>query len=102
MVKNYNSEVRRLLDVESKDELKELSNKDSEFIKWDYDLYQKFYRKEIIDIKVSNVVPYYYRPFTKKWIYYDKDIIQRARKYQDIFKNDNLVIYKIRRASCRE
>lgn len=93
MINNYNSEVKRLMDVESKGELKELSNKNSEFIKWDYDLYQKFYRKEIIDIEESKVVPYHYRPFTKKWIFYDKEIIQRARKYQDIFRDDNIVIY---------
>lgn len=93
MVKNYNTELENYKESNDIKTIKATVNKDSSYIKWDDNLYGKFSRGEKIDLNQSNVIKYMYRPFTKKWIYYDNQIIQRPRSFKNVWGNDNLIIY---------
>lgn len=90
---NFNSEIDRLSPLNDKKEMKAQANKADNYIKWDDNLYNLLYRKEKIQLNENNLELYAYRPFTKKYLFYDKKIIQRPRKYKEVLGTDNLVIY---------
>lgn len=92
LVKNYNEEVKKFGGLPIS-ELKKSVNTSDNFVKWDDNLFQSASKNKIIKLDESLLVTYLYRPFTKKNIWYDKQIIQRARKFSSIFEENNLVIY---------
>ncbi|KLA43321.1 restriction-modification system LlaBIII [Ligilactobacillus ruminis] len=81
MVNNYNDELKRFEDNNLKFN-KENLNKDDSFVKWDDNLFFKFKSREYIVLDQNQVILYMYRPFVKKWIYFDNQIIQRQRKFK--------------------
>lgn len=93
MVKNYNSELKRLDLLKSNENVKNIVNNDPSFIKWDDNLLKKAHKKQVITLNSGDIVEYLYRPFTKKWIWYDKQIIQRTRNFDKIFAGPNEVLY---------
>lgn len=93
MVKNYNSELKRLDLLKSNENVKNIVNNDPSFIKWDDNLLKKAHKKQVITLNPGDIVEYLYRPFTKKWIWYDKQIIQRTRNFDKIFAGPNEVLY---------
>lgn len=93
MVENYNSEIKRLSNIVSIDSLKKQVNNDPSFIKWDANLLEKAQKHQYISLNDKNLVQYLYRPFTKKWIWYDKQIIQRTRNFDTIFNGPNSLLY---------
>lgn len=92
LVKNYNEEVKKFGGLPIS-ELKKSVNTSDNFVKWDDNLFQSASKNKIIKLDESLLATYLYRPFTKKYIWYDKQIIQRARKFSSIFEENNLVIY---------
>ena len=92
LVKNYNEEVKKFGGLPIS-ELKKSVNTSDNFVKWDDNLFQSASKNKIIKLDESLLATYLYRPFTKKNIWYDKQIIQRARKFSSIFEENNLVIY---------
>lgn len=92
MVENYNSEIERLKNIKSpKDKVKEI-NKSESFVKWSRGLTQKFKKSEKITLN-ENMVLMMHRPFVKKWLYYDKNIVEMPSRYQHIYKNMGNVLY---------
>ena len=83
MVNNYNTELKRFKENNLKFS-KEDINKDGSFVKWDENLFAKFKKQEYIVLDQNQVITYMYRPFVKKWIYFDNQIIQRQRKFKDL------------------
>src|SRR5699024_6685473 len=92
MVKNYNSEIERLKNINDKNTLLEKANTSSDFINWSAALRKKFIKKEKITL-TKNVVKSMYRPFVKKWLYYDNQVIERPGASYSLFNNSNKVIY---------
>ncbi|MGE0999812.1 type ISP restriction/modification enzyme [Bacillus sp. Gnz1/3] len=90
MIENYNSEVDRLKKINNP---KDKINQDESFIKWSRGLKNKLEKKEKIVFNEQNVVLSMYRPFVKKWLYYDKDMNENPGKYKDIDMNGELVLY---------
>ncbi len=92
LVDKYNSEVDRLINepVELK---KTLADKDEKQIKWDDNLYKTLDKNQYIELDDSCLIEYMYRPFTKKYIMYDKQIIQRVRKFGNVWGEKNFLIY---------
>lgn len=91
MINNYNLELDRLIDVPKKDKVDALNTEDT-FVSWSRGLKKKITNGQRIDIKDSPVMEAFYRPFTKKYLYYDSDIIEYPRKFNDIFSKKNKMI----------
>lgn len=87
LIDNFNSEVERLADIHEKSKYKNL---DSSFIKWD-DKFNKLLDKNKAIDKISESTVSMYRPFTKKFLYYQKDVLHRAGKYENMSENNLLI-----------
>lgn len=92
MVKNYNSQVEQFAGLPVA-QLKKTVNTDDTFIKWDDNLFASASAGKMIQINDASMSQYLYRPFTKKWIWYDRQIIQRARKFDVLFASSNELLY---------
>lgn len=92
MVTNINSEIDRLKHIVDKDERISQLNSDPKFVSWSRGLKQVFSKGEKIVLNPNELNIHVYRPFTKKWLYYDKNIIEMSRKFRRTFGNSNKVI----------
>lgn len=84
MIKNYNHERVAIQNNEK-------INMSEKFIKWSDTLLRRAKRNEELVFNRENIRMYQYRPFTKKYLYYDRKLIDRARAFGD-FNENNLVI----------
>lgn len=78
LISNYNSERLRLTKEKNKFELAE---KNEKIIKWTRSLRQKLENDTEIKFSDKKIIKSLYRPFTKKYLNYDKNIIESARGY---------------------
>lgn len=92
MVDNVNSEIDRLKNIGDKKEKISQLNSDPNFVSWSDGLRQVFAKGNKITIDQNSLKTYAYRPFTKKWIYYEKQIIERPRKWGSIFGESNKIL----------
>ena len=99
LIDNYNSELIRL--SKSLDYKKEL-NRDGKFIKWTRKLEKLFSKKIKIDYDKRYICEIMYRPFTKKYLYYQPELIESPGRYNKIFGDNNLVIITTGRGASRE
>lgn len=88
MINNYNSELIRLSNV---DNSLDLINNNEDFIKWSDELKRKFLKGEPIENNQNYVISQY-RPFTKKWLLYSRDLIARPGKFEN-WKTYNELIF---------
>lgn len=79
MINNYNNELRKLNKINSNNKVDMASN-DSRVISWSRRLKNKFNKGESID-KTGFPVPIMYYPFVKKWLYFDRNILEYPRKF---------------------
>ncbi|WP_273715274.1 type ISP restriction/modification enzyme, partial [Leuconostoc mesenteroides] len=84
MVNNYNYEVNNHDDISV--------NTDHKYISWSRGLRKKFEKRQLIYLDESTVQLAMYRPFTKKWLYYDPQIIENGKGLGSLFKIGNLSI----------
>ncbi|MCP3028769.1 type ISP restriction/modification enzyme [Halobacillus sp. A5] len=90
LISNYNSERLRLEKEKNKFELAERNEK---IIKWTRSLRTKLEKNKEIKFTNNTIVKSLYRPFTKKYLNYDKDIIESARGYwKGYFEKPNIGI----------
>ncbi|HDR3650358.1 TPA: DEAD/DEAH box helicase [Bacillus anthracis] len=78
LISNYNSERLRLIKEKNRFELAE---KNETIIKWTRSLRQKLENNTEIKFSDKKIIKSLYRPFTKKYLNYDKNIIESARGY---------------------
>lgn len=90
MVDNFNSEIRRL-EHYTEDKLTQI-NQEKNFISWSSGLKSVFKKGNEIKLDRTNMGLHLYRPFVKKWLYYDPNIIERSRKFKRTFGEHNEVI----------
>jgi predicted helicase len=102
MVTNYNHELKRLVKIKDSTERIEKVNKSESFIKWSRGLTEKFKKGQEIEINDNNVILFMHRPFIKKWLFYDKGIIEMPSRYQHIHKNMGNVLYLQGQGSKKE
>ncbi|MED0874720.1 DEAD/DEAH box helicase family protein [Bacillus mobilis] len=93
MIDNYNSEVERLNGVKDLKEKLSLINTKDDFVKWSRGLKNKLEKNQLIEYNPKSIIESTYRPFTKKWLYYDKNIVEYPGIYHSIFGERNKVIY---------
>lgn len=91
LIENYNFEVVRLSDV-SIAEKKDCLNRKDDFIKWSAKLEDSILKSKKIQFNKNSVVKSLYRPFTKKYLYYDTDVIERPSQWYKKFGENNLII----------
>lgn len=94
MVDNYNEAVKN----KKSNEL-EIDNTK---IKWTVNLNKKYKKGQRINVNRDNVTLEMYRPFTKKWLYYDEQVIERPGKFRYKWGKDNLVLVTTGRGSNKE
>lgn len=92
LIENYNAQVKEHGGKEVNQVKKDVI-KDDNFVKWDDNLYILASKNHLIKTDDSCLTQYLYRPFTKKWIWYDKQIIQRPRKFDKLLQSRNTFIY---------
>ena len=88
MVDNYNIEVTKNGGQGQKSTMR-----DSTKIKWTRALDNKFKKGEKITFNSENLHLEMYRPFTKKWLMYDKNIVEMPGQYLTKWGKENEVIY---------
>lgn len=100
MINNYNNEVQKTLGYNKSDKIK-MINRDESYIKWTKRLEDQLIDGSKIQFDVNRIRLSMYRPFTKKWLYYDQNVIERVRLYYRKFGKQNLVIYTTGRGARR-
>ncbi|ECB9427380.1 N-6 DNA methylase, partial [Listeria monocytogenes] len=73
---------------------------DESKIKWSRGLWQYLDRNEQITFDSSKVISVMYRPFTKKYHYYDRGIVEYPGKFSNF--HDNLMIFSTGRGISRD
>ena len=101
LIENYNFEVVRLSDL-SIDEKKNYLNRKDDFIKWSAKLEDSILKSKKIQFDKNNIVQSLYRPFTKKYLYYGNDVVERPGQWYKKFGKDNLVIMTTGRGVSRD
>lgn len=97
LLDHYN-EQRKLLQTEPNYEL----NRDGRYIKWSRKLERKVKNNFPINFDVSNMVTTMYRPFTKKYMYYQYDVIEEPRLYYTKWGKRNRAIITTGRGATKD
>lgn len=80
MISNYNKEV------ENSNKVLNMNPKD---ISWSSGLKNRFNRSEKIEFNGSNIEVSSYRPFCKQFLYYDRALLERPSKFENIISEKN-------------
>lgn len=92
LVNNYNNEVIKLKNTT--DEFKEKNmNTNEKDIKWSRGLKNKLKKEEEVLLDTESIIPFMHRPFTKKWLYYDENVIEMPSRYRHIIQEHGNIIY---------
>jgi len=75
---------------------------DAKKIKWTANLEEKYRNNETIAFNPEKLRLELYRPFTKKWLMYDKDIIERPGQFYKKWGVDNQAIVTTGRGASRD
>ena len=93
-IDNFNSEVDRISSLTiSNDEKLKLINLNESFLKWSDGLKKLLLKGEKLKFDESKVKRAMYRPFTEKWLYFDKGIIEMTRNFDEKMDKNSLTIY---------
>lgn len=101
LIENYNRELGRLRSFNSSDR-KRMLNRRENFVKWTRKLERMLSNDTAISYDESRLILTLYRPFTKKWFYYSKDLNEETRLYYKKFGENNLVITTTGRGVSRD
>lgn len=99
MIKNYGLEQQRFKNKNL--DFKEL-NRSSTFIKWTGNLEKSFKNGEDIVFNPDYMILSMYRPFTKKWLYYDRKLVERVRLYYKKWGNKNIALLTSGRGATKD
>lgn len=93
MADNFNSEIYRLSSITDKQEKLKARNLNGSFIKWSTGLNNLLVKGTEISLDTKQIVTSLYRPFTKKWLFYDKQVIERPGRFKEFKLEENKCIY---------
>lgn len=92
MIENYNFERNRLNYISDTKEKLSLLNQSESFVKWSGGLKSKFSSNINIQFDERYLELAMYRPYVKKWLYYDKSVVERPRKFKEVMGKSNNII----------
>ncbi|MCB4209236.1 DEAD/DEAH box helicase [Lactiplantibacillus plantarum] len=96
LIDHYNAERERFKKTGSE------LNRDPQYIKWTARLESLLKSNTKVDFNEANMRLSLYRPFTKKWLYYDDPVIERTRLYYKQFGDSNEVIFTTGRGASKD
>ena len=96
LIDNYNAEV-----LKNGGQGKKSTMRDSKKIKWSAGLDNQFKKGIKSNFEPQSMRLEMYRPFTKKWLMYDRNIVERPGKYYELWGKDNEVIYTTGKGASR-
>lgn len=96
LIDNYNAEVSK-----NGGQGKKSTMRDSKKIKWSAGLDNQFKKGIKLNLNPQNMRLEMYRPFAKKWLMYDRNIVERPGKYYELWGKDNEVIVTTGRGTSR-
>lgn len=96
MIDNYNIEV-----LKNGGQRQKSAMRDSTKIKWTTNLDKKFMNGEKLKFHPQKIIQEMYRPFTKKWLMYDSNLVERPGQYLTKWGKENKVIVTTGRSSNR-
>lgn len=91
LINNYNLEVDRT-EIIAPENRKSILNRNDNFIKWSVKLEDSILKSKRIQFSKDNIIESMYRPFTKRYLYYSSDVIERPGQWHRKFGKNNLVI----------
>ncbi|MCH3905901.1 MAG: DEAD/DEAH box helicase family protein [Lactobacillus sp.] len=97
LIDNYNIE-REKLSTNGEYHL----NKDAKYIKWTKRLEDQAKRNNPIEFNNSHIKLTFYRPFVKKWMYYQYETTERVSLFNKKWGSKNLVIVTTGRGSSKD
>ena len=77
-------------------------NRDPQYIKWSARLESLLKSDTVVNFDDSKLRLSLYRPFTKKWLYYDDPVIERTRLFYKQFGINNEVIFTTGRGASKK
>lgn len=93
-IENFNYEVERISHLNiSNDEKIKMINLNEAFLKWSDGLKKLLLKGQKLEFDGNKIKRAMYRPFTKKWLYFDKGIIEMTRNFDQKMDEDSLTIY---------
>lgn len=93
MVENYNYELKRLNKVWDPDERLSMVSREGNYINWSRSLREKFSKGYALTVSTNNIKLSMYRPFVKKWLFYDNSVVEMPGKYHRInFQGESLMV----------
>ena len=101
LITNYNKELHRLHGHAS-EKIKESLNRNDNFIKWTRKLEQLIVRNRTISFDKDKIQLSLYRPFTKKWLCYQNEIIESPGQWYKKYGKDNFAILTTGRGTSRD
>lgn len=101
LIDNYNRELDRLKNIPS-DARKDSLNRSDNYVNWSFRLEERIKQGREIEFNNQRVILTMYRPFTKKWLYYEDSVIERTRLYYKKFGSNNIVILTTGRGVGRD
>jgi predicted helicase len=86
----YNAELNRYQNQNNKDnpEVKNFINNDETKIKWSRDLINTLTKKNDLEFNEQSIITSLYRPFSKQYLYYDKNWNESQYQLPKIFKKN--------------
>lgn len=96
LIDHYNAERERIKKTGAD------LNRDPQYIKWTRKLERLAHNNEVITFDASKMRLSLYRPFTKKWLYYDYDLNEETRLYYKQFGASNEVIFTTGRGASKD
>lgn len=96
LIQHYNNELQSL----AKDKDYKVNN-DPKYIKWTSKLLKAARANNIIKYTDKKLIKTLYRPFTKKWMYYDELLVERSRSYAEEWGLSNLMLFTTGRGISR-
>lgn len=88
LIDNYNAELKKNGGQGKKSEMRDPAK-----IKWTRGLDNKFKKGEKIKFNPNNLRLEMYRPFVKRWLMYDRNVVEMPGQYIDKWGQNNAVIY---------
>ncbi len=87
---NYNYELDRLKSEENRSQL---VNLDSSFLSWGRGLRKRIDKGLEVNVDSKNIILSMYRPFTKKYLFYQDEIIENPGSFKKIKQRMGDIIY---------
>lgn len=91
LIRNYQNELSNVSSLLPEERANAI-NRNNDYMSWSRKLIQYVSKDIKINFDYTKIIQTLYRPFTKKWLYYQPDVIESPGQWYKKFGVDNLVI----------